>query len=127
MKLLTNQARVEIAAEAVEAYKSEEARKLPKSYTENTEEMRGECTTAFNFADANVRVFGVERVNMGDAVNEKTIVGYYFANDAKTNTIPTIKEWSLYCSRKTHNELVQLFSQGKLPTTPKKNKELLKG
>ena len=132
MKLFQTETDIKIRAasdkyNAVEEYKKEEAAKRVP-YTDATEEMRQQCIVGFSFIDDNIKVFSVERMCMGHAVEEKTLIGYYFAKDVQANAIPTLKEWTFYCSRVQHNELVKAFATApRQATAPQGKKQLLKG
>jgi hypothetical protein len=108
---------------------------------ENKIAARGKCTAHFDFNDEHIKVFSVERMEMYTD-NERTVVGYYMlkeldgSNPGETKVITSpiyagssgtsgsaaivqnaqqknVREWTLYCSREQHNELVAKFEQAK--------------
>ncbi len=87
-----------------------------------TNRVRNQCKVAFNFNDPNMVVFSVERMNMSDPVQEKTVIGYYLKSDAENlkeggtaHGGTFTRQWVLYCSREAHNELATLFAGNGAP------------
>ena len=121
MKLYTDKQIEEIkskaAAEAISKYSNELSKcsnELRDEYiaVENAITAKAECAPSFNFNDENINVFSVERIDMPSAAgvpnrNERTLIGYTILGE--NNTL-IIKEWSFYCSREDHHDLVAEFN-----------------
>lgn len=101
--------------------------------------LRNGATASFNFYDPNIRVIGVDRMEVGHPINERTSIGYYFPWDfasrpeGKMNS-GVLHLWNVYCSREQHNKLVEEFvasckvnTSSSLATLPKGQKKLLTG
>jgi hypothetical protein len=104
--------------------------------------LRNTTTASFSFSDPNVRVFAVQRMAMGNSIDERTVVGYYLVADfanGKVGEKPTdasvIRTYNVYCSRDQNNKLVEEFvasckayaEEALKPTIAKDQKKLLKG
>jgi len=101
-----NRIREQAAADAIFAYKKSEASK-PQAYID-IDRVREDCTVMLKFDNPHMSIFSIERMNMNDT-NERTVIGYVFTGEEK----PHVKEWTLYISRRQHNELVQKFATHK--------------
>ena len=114
MRFLITDAEIQhIKDAAVENYKAGQ-------YDSVEEAKREDCTLGFDFNHSTMKVFSVERI-WGSASEERTVVGYQLLN----NDNAEIKEWTLLCSRRQHNRLVELLLNKKASTPTKKT--LLKG
>lgn len=96
----------EASENAVKAYQKQLA-DAPANYTE-IDKLRSDCTAMLRFDNPHISIFSIERMEMNTRV-ERTIVGYVFVEDDKKK--PTVREWTLYISRKQHNELVEQYAK----------------
>lgn len=95
------------AENAVKDYQKQLAN-APADYTE-IDRVRSDCTAMLKFDNPHVSIFSIERMEMNTR-NERTIVGYVFIEEVNSEKKkPVVKEWSLYISRKQHNELVEQY------------------
>lgn len=134
MKLYTDKQIEEIKSKAAAEAISKCSNELRDEYiaVENAITAKAECPPSFNFNDENINVFSVERIDMPSVAgvpnrNERTLIGYTILGE--NNTL-IIKEWSFYCSREDHHDLVAEFNAVKKNSKqekPASKKSLIKG
>jgi hypothetical protein len=124
MKILTNK-EIELIKDIAVAEHMEKLMDDEKQVLEKISS-RTECLFAFDFANPDINVFSIER-NGWNTSDETTIIGYILSGDIHDDLHKrTLKEWSLFCSREQHNELVKKwveYKSVKLNTS----KKILKG
>ena len=124
MKLLTD---AEIENIKKLAYDNALADLRNATYTNDTETLRATCRIGFDFSIPEMVIFSIERVDVGNAAEERTVISAYFAGDAETEPTPKIEEFSFLCSRGQHDALVKAFAEAKHVAATTDAKQLLKG
>ncbi len=111
--LLTNWELNGLRKQAVEDYIASEENKIREIEIKLSQ--RENCAVYFNFNDPNISAFSIERLDFG-TLSERTVIGYYLRAAASVNGADekkVIKEWTIFCGRKQHNQLVEEFNKSK--------------
>jgi len=124
MKILTNK-EIDLIKDTAVAEHMKKLMNEKKQVLENIS-ARFQCLFAFDFANPDINVFSIER-NGWNTPDERTIIGYILSGDIHDDLHKrTLKEWSLFCSREQHNELVKKWVEYK-SVKPNTSKKILKG